>query len=91
MSGEAHGGTAGDRTATHGGAPKPTHLLCQAINVERVVAVQAAGVVQLPQRVVPRRRLCCHRLAARGAGGGQGLDGLSAAAQSRLPARYGGA
>lgn len=41
------------------------HLLRQAVDVERVVAVQASGVVQLPQRVVPRRRLRAHCLAAR--------------------------
>lgn len=51
-------------------------MLRQPVNVEGVVAQQAAGVVQLAQRVVARRRLSRHRLAVDVGEEGLGLGAL---------------
>ncbi len=60
------------------------HLLRQTVYVQGVVAVQAAGIVQLAQRLVPHRRLRVHSLAARRNKAGRARSGHAASQGERM-------
>lgn len=60
------------------------HLLRQTVYVQGVVAVQAAGIVQLAQRVMPHRRLRVHSLAACQNKAGRARSGNAASQGERM-------